>query len=70
MRKELETFFTFFFKADVDNHLDTANFPTFEEALGLVDLAITREDSFKDFGNFQLLDQGSRLKAMSTNLTS
>ena len=38
------------FDIDVDNgNLDSAVFPTFEEALGILDLADLKNEAFKDF---------------------
>jgi SIR2-like domain len=50
MDRDLATFFHFMFGIDVDND-DMANtqFPTFEEVLGLTDLAMIRKEAFKDF---------------------
>jgi NAD-dependent SIR2 family protein deacetylase len=50
MDRELATFFQEMFQIDVD-HGDIPNisFPTFEEVLGLTDLAILRKEAFKHF---------------------
>jgi NAD-dependent SIR2 family protein deacetylase len=50
MDRELATFFLEMFQIDVD-HGDIRNiqFPTFEEVLGLTDLAIIRKEAFKHF---------------------
>ena len=50
MDRELATFFLEMFQIDVD-HGNTRNirFPTFEEVLGLTDLAIMRKEAFKHF---------------------
>jgi len=50
MDRELATFFQEMFQIDVD-HGDIANisFPTFEEVLGLTDLAIMRKEAFRHF---------------------
>jgi hypothetical protein len=50
MDRELATFFLEMFQIDVDRE-DTANikFPTFEEVLGLTDLAIIRKEAFRHF---------------------
>ena len=51
MDRELVTFFYIMFGIDVDyGDLSKINFPTFEEALGILDLAEIRRESFKDFG--------------------
>jgi len=50
MDRELATFFLEMFQIDVD-HGDIPNikFPTFEEVLGLTDLAIMRKEAFRNF---------------------
>lgn len=50
MDRELADFFSVMFKLDV-KHRDVAhaNFPTFEEVLGLTDLAIMRKEAFRHF---------------------
>ncbi|MGL4912892.1 MAG: SIR2 family protein [Romboutsia sp.] len=51
MNKELYRFFKQMFKIDVINDdMEKVNFPTFEEVLGLLDLAEQRRESFKNFG--------------------
>jgi len=51
---ELRTYFDFFWGADIDApDLSTQHFPTFEEALGLLELANTRGEFFKSFGGLQ-----------------
>lgn len=51
MNKELYRFFKQMFKIDVmKDDMKNANFPTFEEVLGLIDLAEQRRESFKNFG--------------------
>jgi len=48
--QELSTFFLLMFGIDVDHvDLSSVNFPTFEEVLGLTDLAILRKESFRFF---------------------
>ncbi len=50
MDRELATFFHLMFGIDVDNTpVDSIIFPTFEEVLGLTDLAILRKEAFKNF---------------------
>lgn len=50
MDRELGTYFERFWGIDVDHQdLDEANFPTFEEALGLLELAESQAEFFKDF---------------------
>jgi NAD-dependent SIR2 family protein deacetylase len=51
MNKELYKFFKQMFNIDVINDdMEKVNFPTFEEVLGLLDLAEQRRESFKNFG--------------------
>jgi NAD-dependent SIR2 family protein deacetylase len=50
IRNELGEFFKKFFYLDVNNdELDYNAFPTFEDALGLIDLADIRLETFRDF---------------------
>jgi hypothetical protein len=50
MDRELATFFLEMFHIDVDHgDMDKINFPTFEEVLGLTDLAIIRKEAFRHF---------------------
>ncbi|HEX8652722.1 MAG TPA: hypothetical protein VF708_18040 [Pyrinomonadaceae bacterium] len=50
MNNELATFFNSMFNIDVTRMNDREiNFPTFEEALGILDLAELRRESLKDF---------------------
>ena len=52
MEREISTLFAFLFGIDVDNgDLDQIAFPTFEEVLGLLDLAIIRKQTLKNFEN-------------------
>jgi NAD-dependent SIR2 family protein deacetylase len=48
IRQELRAFFDSFFSIDVES-AEAVLFPTFEEALGLVDIAEVRKDGFRDF---------------------
>ncbi|MEF9990635.1 MAG: SIR2 family protein [Romboutsia sp.] len=51
MNIELYNFFKQMFNIDViKNDIKKINFPTFEEVLGLIDLAEQRRESFKNFG--------------------
>lgn len=55
--RELATFFAEFFGIDVDHgKLDTALFPTFEEVLGVLELADSQGESFRDWGTSNLVD--------------
>jgi hypothetical protein len=50
MDRELATFFLEMFQIDVDNgDIPNIKFPTFEEVLGLTDLAIMRKEAFRHF---------------------
>jgi hypothetical protein len=49
MDRELATFFLEMFRIDVDQNLTGIEFPTFEEVLGLTDLAIMRKEAFRHF---------------------
>ena len=61
--RELATFFALMFDIDVDNgNLDKALFPTFEEALGVLDLADLKNESFKDFPNINFASNSGRIK--------
>lgn len=61
--RELATFFTLMFDIDIDNgNLDNALFPTFEEALGVLDLADLKNESFKDFTNINFASNSGRIK--------
>ena len=55
--RELPTFFLEFFGIDVDND-DPAKipFPTFEEVLGVLEIADSQEESFRDWGTSHLVD--------------
>lgn len=51
MNKSLRIFFKEVFNIDVFNDdLNNVNFPTFEEVLGILDMAEQRRESFKNFG--------------------
>lgn len=61
--RDLVTFFTLMFDIDVDNgNLDNVNFPTFEEALGILDLADFKNEAFKDFQNINFTSNSGRIK--------
>ncbi len=69
MYRELITFFHSMFKIDIDNtNLDSIIFPTFEEVLGLTDLAILRKESFKDFDIENRASNSGRLRFISQYL--
>jgi len=61
--KKLANFFDLMFDIDVHNgNLDTAIFPTFEEALGILDLADLKNEAFKDFPNINFSANSGRIK--------
>ena len=69
MQRELATFFATFFGIDVDSDdLSKANFPTFEEALGVLELAISRGESFVGLGDSEFLDGGGHIRRMRNYL--
>ncbi len=47
--RDLATFFDLIFGIDVDEDLRGVEFPTFEEVLGMTDLAILRKEAFRNF---------------------
>jgi hypothetical protein len=49
MDRELATFFWLMFGINVDEDVSAVQFPTFEEVLGLTDLAAIRKEAFRDF---------------------
>lgn len=49
MDRDLTTFFQLMFRIDVDQDVSEVQFPTFEEVLGLTDLAIMRKEAFRNF---------------------
>src|SRR5258705_8016163 len=46
---ELSKFFMAIFGIDLRKPIESIDFPTFEEALGILDLAETRRESFRGF---------------------
>ena len=51
MNRKLVSFFKEIFDIDVLNdNIDEINFPTFEEVLGILDMADQRKEAFKNFG--------------------
>jgi hypothetical protein len=69
MDRELATFFLLMFQIDVD-HDDIARvtFPTFEEVLGLTDLAIMRKESFRNFDIENRATNSGRLRFIAQYL--
>lgn len=65
MESELRTFFFQMFDIDVDyQDLINIQFPTFEEALGILDLAEIRNEAFKDYSNINIASNSGRLKRL------
>jgi len=66
--RELATFFDVFFGIKVDDRasVEHARFPTFEEVLGVIELADTQGESFRDWGTSHIVDaqQKPRLQHM------
>ncbi|MFA6151857.1 MAG: SIR2 family protein [Chitinophagaceae bacterium] len=61
--RELATFFALMFDIDVDNSdLENVLFPTFEEALGMLDLADLKNESFRDFTNINFASNSGQIK--------
>lgn len=56
--RELATFFFVFFGIDVDDPegVKNATFPTFEEVLGILEIAESQNESFRDWGTTHLVD--------------
>ena len=70
MERKLATFFMLMFDIDVDHgNLDNIVFPTFEEALGILDLAEIRNESFREFSNLNIASNSGQLKFMRLYLT-
>jgi hypothetical protein len=69
MDRELGTFFQEMFQIDVD-HDDLAKiaFPTFEEVLGLTDLATLRKEGFRNFDNDNRASNSGRLRFIGQHL--
>jgi NAD-dependent SIR2 family protein deacetylase len=63
MKNRLVRFFEVFFGFNPEESYATAHFPTFEEALGIVDLALIRDDGFRGFeGNLSSQQLGATLR--------
>jgi hypothetical protein len=70
MENGLAEFFYKMFDIDVNKgNLDEIIFPTFEEALGVLDLADIKNESFKDFSNLNVASNSGRLKFLRLYLT-
>jgi hypothetical protein len=69
MNGELATFFLSMFQIDVDNgDMTKIKFPTFEEVLGLTDLAILRKESFRNFDIENRATNSGRLRFLAQYL--
>ena len=69
MDRELATFFDLMFEIDVDNgDISRIKFPTFEEVLGLTDLAILRKESFRNFDIENRATNSGRLRLIAQYL--
>jgi len=69
MDRELATFFAQMFQIDVDNgDISRIKFPTFEEVLGLTDLAILRKESFRNFDIENRATNSGRLRFIAQYL--
>lgn len=68
MDRELGTFFREMFKIDVDGDMSNVSFPTFEEVLGLTDLAILRKESFRNFDIKNRATNSGRLRFIAQYL--
>ncbi len=68
LKNGLVRFFEDFFGFDPTNPSPDAQFPTFEEALGLIDLAISRDEAFRHFeGNLTHQQWGATLRNIRTD---
>src|SRR5580700_8081274 len=68
MDRELATFFQEMFQIDVDGDVSNVTFPTFEEVLGLTDLAILRKESFRNFDIDNRATNSGRLRFIAQYL--
>ena len=68
MDRELATFFLEMFHIDVDGDVTNLTFPTFEEVLGLTDLAILRKESFRNFDIDNRATNSGRLRFIAQYL--
>lgn len=68
MDQELAAFFKEMFQIDVRQDVSTIQFPTFEEVLGLTDLAIIRKESFRNFDIENRIGNSGRLRLIAQYL--
>ncbi len=63
MEAQLKNYFDFMFGIDVtSNNLESMKFPTFEEAMGLLDLAEIRNESFKKISGLNISTKSGKLR--------
>jgi hypothetical protein len=68
LKNRLVSFFWDFFGFDPTKPSPDAQFPTFEEALGLIDLALVRDEAFRHFeGNLTRQQWGATLRNIRTD---
>lgn len=69
MEVELRTFFLQMFGLDVDHDdLNRIKFPTFEEAIGILDLAISRNEYLKDYDLENIAANSNRIRQVRVYL--
>jgi hypothetical protein len=68
MDQELGAFFGEMFHIDVTGDVSNVNFPTFEEVLGLTDLAIMRKEAFRHFDIENRAPNSGRLRYVAQYL--
>ena len=68
LKNGLVRFFEVFFGFDPTKPSSTSQFPTFEEALGIIDLALSRDEGFRGFeGNLSHQEWGETLRNIRTD---
>lgn len=65
MSTNLSLFFKDFFGIDTGNNLNSTDFPTFEEVLGILEIALNRYESFK---NYPLMPQNPKVQNVREQL--
>lgn len=68
MDRELAAFFQEMFQIDVRQDVSRIEFPTFEEVLGLTDLAILRKEAFRNFDIENRIGNSGRLRLIAQYL--
>jgi hypothetical protein len=68
MDRDLATFFQLIFRIDVDHDVSKVEFPTFEEVLGLTDLAIMRKEAFRNFDIENRAENSGSLRFIAQHL--